>query len=271
VFSFITKRPLWVNLLFALALFLLVAFLFFSSLTCLTRHGKVLKIPEVTGKKFAEAKKDLEAQGFEVILQDSLYIDSLPPLSVIKQFPEGDDLVKINRAVYLTVNRSVPPLVDMPDLVGKSIRIALMTLDQYGFKLGDTTFKPDFAVNSILEQTYKGSTIKPGTKIPVGSVISLVIASGSGNEDMSVPNLIGLTYGEARALLDANGLGVLIIPDRGVKDTINAYVFKQNPERMTDDKKINRIRPGQIIDLWLSIEKKVLADSTQQLQPGDNY
>jgi eukaryotic-like serine/threonine-protein kinase len=266
VFSFITKRPLWVNMLFALALFLLVAFIFFSSLNWITHHGKILKIPEVTGKNYTEAKKLLESAGFDVILQDSIYIDSIGPLTVVKQFPEGDDLVKINRAVYLTVNRAVPPLVEMPDLVGKSMRIALMTLNQFGFKLGDTLFKPDFAKNSILSQSYKGASVKPGAKIPMGSVISFVIGSGLGEEDMAVPDLVGMTYGEAKILLEANGLGMLPAPDKNVRDTAAAYIYRQNPERMTEDKKINRIRQGQIMDLWLSVERKVIQDTTQNNQ-----
>jgi eukaryotic-like serine/threonine-protein kinase len=270
VFSFITKRPLWVNLLFALMLFFFIAFLFFSSLKCLTRHAKILKIPDVSGKKFTEAKKMLETEGFEVVVQDSIYIDSIPPLTVLKQFPDADDLVKINRAVYLTVNRSVPPLVEMPDLVGKSLRITLMTLNQYGFKLGDTTFKPDFAKNSILHQTYKGKDIKPGTKIPMGSVISFVIGSGLGDDEMSVPDLVGMRYGEARTYLEAHGLSFVVIPDKGIKDSAAAYVYKQNPERMTEDKKVNRIRQGQLIDLWLSKERKVIADTTQNNNIDDN-
>jgi hypothetical protein len=34
------------------------------------------------------------------------------------QFPEADEVVKTNRTVYLTINRSVPPSVEMPLLEG---------------------------------------------------------------------------------------------------------------------------------------------------------
>jgi hypothetical protein len=49
VFSFITKRPLWVNILFALALVFALLFLFLFSLNWITHHGKTLNIPQVTG------------------------------------------------------------------------------------------------------------------------------------------------------------------------------------------------------------------------------
>jgi beta-lactam-binding protein with PASTA domain len=245
-------------MLFALAILIILIFLFFYSLKCITKHGDTLKIPSVTGNSFSEAKKTLESQGFAVVIQDSIYIDTIAPLTVLKQFPEGDELVKINREVYLTVNRSVPPVIDMPELTGKTLRIALMDLDRYGLKLGDTTFKEDFAVGSILNQLYEGKEIKPGTKIPMGSKISLVVAILNNGEDIPVPDLVGMTFGEAKAALEANGLilGASIFKDN-LSDKDAGYVTKQSPERMDEEKRINRVRKGQYIDLWINKERKI--------------
>ena len=80
--------------------------------------------------------------------------------SVLKQVPEGDELVKINRTVYLTINRHVPPMVEMPNIVGFSFRNAEMALKNMGLRIGDTTYVTDFAKNSVLEQHYhNGGTI----------------------------------------------------------------------------------------------------------------
>ena len=70
MFRFITSKPLWVNFLIAIVILALLLLLFLSSLNFFTQHGKVLKIPTVTGKKLVDAKKFLEDQGFEVIIQD---------------------------------------------------------------------------------------------------------------------------------------------------------------------------------------------------------
>jgi beta-lactam-binding protein with PASTA domain len=93
---------------------LILLLLFLGSLNMITHHGRTLRIPSVTGHSFADAKKILESQGFEVQIQDSTYIDTTAPLQVIKQFPEADNQVKINRTVYLTINRSLAPVVEMP-------------------------------------------------------------------------------------------------------------------------------------------------------------
>jgi beta-lactam-binding protein with PASTA domain len=257
----ITKQPLWVNILFAIVLVILLFLIFLGSLGYLTKHGKILKIPSVAGRSLHDASRILADGGFDVEIQDSVYIDTLPPLMVIKQFPEADASVKINRKVYLTVNRTVPPLIEMPRLVG-SFRNAVLILRQFGLKLGDTTYKPDFTKNSVLAQLYHGQEIKPGTKIPMGSTIDLVLSSGLANVDMSVPDLFGMTYREARGRMDSAGIGMVPIPDPGVSDTLNAYIYRQNPERFTEDRRVNRIRPGQLIDIWLSVERKEKIDTS---------
>ncbi|MEJ7677823.1 MAG: PASTA domain-containing protein [Segetibacter sp.] len=122
-------------------------------------------MPSVVGKNVDAARKILEDKGFEVEIQDSLYIDTIPKLAVIKQSPEEDADVKVNRTIYLTINRAQPPLVEMPNLVGFSIRNAQMYLENLGLHLGDTSFRPDIAKNAVLEQLYKGQPIKSGAKI----------------------------------------------------------------------------------------------------------
>lgn len=263
--KFITGKPLWVNILFAIVLIFLLLFLFLLSLDFFTRHGKTLTIPTVLNMSYAQAEKVLKDEGFDIQIQDSVYSDTAAPLSVIRQFPEGDAVVKQNRTVYLTINRAVPPTIEMPNLEGMSFRSAQLVMKQYGLKVKDTVFRPDFAKNSVLEQQYNDERIKPGSRIAMGSGITLVLGSGLGQEEFNVPDLYSLSYSEALMLLQSTGLSAgVVVPDPDVKDTSNAYVYKQSPERFTYDNRYNRIRPGQQIDLWLSSQKPVRAgDSTQ--------
>ena len=257
MFSFITKRSFLFNLLAAILLLAVVIFIFFSSLSFFTDHGESATVPAVIGKPFAEAVSLLENQGFKVSVQDSVYIDSLPPLSVIKQSPEEDEVVKKHRIIFLTVNRKVPPMVEMPDLRGFSLRSAEMYLHSIGLKLGDTSFVPDIAKNAVKQQVFKGRDIEPGDKLPMGSRVDFVLGSGVGDTEFNVPDLVGLTYSEAMGVMNAKqiGLGALIGVD-AVKDTTNAFVVKQHPEVITEIeglRYINRIRSGQMIDLYISV------------------
>lgn len=252
MFKFITGKPLWVNILAGLGLVIILIVLALQSLQFITRHDKTLTIPGVIGKSYEEARKALESKGFDVELQDSIYNDTAKPMTVLRQFPDADAVVKVNRTVYLTVNKAVAPLIEMPNLEGLTYRSAIISMEQYGLKLEDTVYRTDFARNSVLEQQYKGERIKPGAKIPQSSGIRLVLGTGIGNEDFSVPELVGLSYSDAKVLLESNGLNVgTVVP---AVDP-NAYVGKQLPEHATPDGHVNRIRQGQSVDLWLQPDK----------------
>jgi beta-lactam-binding protein with PASTA domain len=269
VFRFLTSKPLWINILAGFVFLVVLLLLFLGSLDLITHHGKTMKIPAVIGQSIGQARKTLESQGFEIVIQDSIYNDTVPPLQVIKQFPEADNLVKVNRTVYLTINRAVAPEIDMPNLLSMTFRNAEMVLRRYGLKLGDTVFRPDFARNSVLDQEYNGASIKPGTKIQQGSEITLVLGNGVGTEFI-VPDLFGLTYREARAALSQSGLIIgSVVPDKDVTDTLNAYVYRQNPDRFDYEKQLNHIRQGQIIDIWLSaVKMQRIVDSSSVQNPN---
>ncbi|MDQ0110247.1 beta-lactam-binding protein with PASTA domain [Chitinophaga terrae (ex Kim and Jung 2007)] len=263
MFDFITKRSFGFNLLIVIALFFVLALLFFSMLGVITKHGQQLTVPDVRGKNVTEAIDLLEKAGFEADVRDSIYVDSIPPLAVYAQTPETGAQVKVGRTIYLTVRKTVAPMIKMPDLEGFTFRSAEMMLKSLRLNVGDTIYKPDFAANTILQQLYNGKRIKPGTEIPEGSYITLVISSGTGSVENPVPNFIGLTYAEAREMLSASNLnpGTIII-DPSVKDTANAYIIKQVPTRKNEIGDFNMVRAGESIDLWLSATKPV-TDSTQ--------
>jgi eukaryotic-like serine/threonine-protein kinase len=265
--KFITHRPLWVNMLTAILLAVFVFAVFLLSLNFLTHHGRSRTVPLVVGKIFQDAEKILVREGFDIVIQDSLYVDSLPPLAVIKQVPESDAVVKVNRTVYLTLNRAMPPTIDMPNVIGYSFRNAEMNLANAGLRVGDTIYKSDFAKNSVLDQLYKGEHINPGTKIQMGSPVTLVLGTGVGETYFNVPNLVGWTYGDAKAKLEGYGLNILVVQaDASIKDTLGAFIYRQDPSRFDDEGKPLRIRTGQLISVWLSAEKPAGPDSTTNNQ-----
>ena len=274
MFKFITNKPLWVNILFSLGIVTVLLFGLLYSLNFITEHGETLSIPSVTGITLPEATQKLEENGFEVMIQDSVYIDTAAPLMVIRQFPESESVVKKNRIVYLTVNRSVPPLIEMPNFINMTFRSAELSMKQYGLNLKDTVYRTDFARNAVLEQQINGNVIKPGTKVPMGSDITLVLGSGLGNTEFRVPDFIGLTFMEARALLESSNLNIgARIIDMDVNDTMNAFIYRQNPTRYGFDGKINRIRPGQSVDLWLGVNEpeRILPPEEDLIQNNPNF
>ena len=265
MFKFITHRPLWVNIIAGIVLALSVFALFLLSLKWITHHGRSSTVPNVAGKNYEEAMKLLRKAGFDVEIQDSIYVDTMKPLSVIKQIPDADEIVKSNRTVFLVISRAVPPIVEMPNLVGYSYRNAEMVLKNMDLKIGDTTSKPDFAKNAVLEQLYNGQSIAPGTKIRKGSTISMVLGDGVGKREFAVPEITGMQFCDVKNKLEQSGIVIgAVIADPDVKDTCSAWIIRQNPERFDDEKQLNHIRTGQTIDVWLQLDKPSRKDSADK-------
>ena len=257
MFNKLTSKPLWVNVLAAIGLCLCIVLIFFFLLDWITNHGKNEKVPNVVGQNIVAATQMLTAKGFDVEVQDSVFVDTIARLSIVKQSPEADANVKAGRTIYLTINRNIAPEVEMPSLIGFSIKSAQLMLQSLNLKMGDTSYRPDFARNTVLEQLYNGSAIKAGVKIPMGSTISFVLASGSGMLDIDVPDLTGLTVQEA--LNKINSLGInkgAIIAKTNIVDTLSSFVVDQNPRAIAEpvpgEKVLNKLKAGQIIDLFIS-------------------
>jgi len=149
VFKFITNRPFWVNLLAAFAIVAIVLFLFLQLLGIITKHGSYLTVPAVTKMPVAAAVKLLEDKGFDVVITDSVYTDTAKMGIVLKQFPEENSTVKVNRQVLLTINRYTLPMIDMPDLKNKSLSYAIELLKRTHLVLGDTIYKPSFPPDTM--------------------------------------------------------------------------------------------------------------------------
>ena len=253
--SWLMRKPLWMHMLLGLSVVILVFFAWLSSLDWFTNHGNSTEVPTLVGKSYEEARTILKKAGFEVEILDSIYTDTIPPLHVMSQSPEPLEIVKSGRLVYLTVSRVVPPEVEMPSLVGQSYRNAEMILKSLDLRVGDTTYRIDFARNSVLEQWYQGAPIKAGASIRKGASIDFVLGNGVGDKEMLVPSLMGLKYSDAKLILDQMGLGLgVLVLESGFSDTLNGYIIRQEPTPRLGDSITNRIRSGQLMDLWLGVQ-----------------
>ena len=226
----ILKKPLWMNVLIGFGVAICLFIIFFFSLGWITGNGETEKVPAVIGLDVAAAEKNLTALGFDVELQDSIYVDTLARNAVLRQTPEADEIVKKGRTVYLTINRVIAPQVDMPNLVGFSIKSAETYLKVLGLRLGSIQMVPDQNKNVVIDQLVNGKPIAPGSKIPSGTLIHFLIGDGGASAGMTMPDLVGLTYDQAKAQLLSLGLNLGVVSVNGsIGDSASAFVFDQNP------------------------------------------
>lgn len=226
----ILKKPLWMNVLIGFGVALVLFIVFFFSLGWITGNGETEKVPAVIGLDVLAAEKNLTALGFDVELQDSIYVDTLARNAVLRQTPDADEIVKKGRTVYLTINRVIAPQVDMPNLVGFSIKSAETYLKVLGLRLGSIQMVPDQNKNVVIDQLANGQPIAPGSKIPSGTLIHFLVGDGGASAAMLMPDLVGLTYEQAKAQLISLGLNLGVISVNGsIGDSASAFVYDQNP------------------------------------------
>jgi len=224
------KKPLWLNVLIGIGALLILIILFFFSLGFITGYGKTERVPNVIGLDVVAAQKNITALGFEVVLQDSIYVDTLARNGVLRQTPEADEVVKKGRTIYLTINRVIAPQVDMPNLIGFSLKSAQTYLKVLGLRVGAINLVTNRNKNVIIDQLVGSNTIAPGTKISSGTMINFIVGDGGNVIGVDVPDLIGLTVEMARSVVA--GLGLImgnITSMESIQDTSNAYVIEQTP------------------------------------------
>jgi eukaryotic-like serine/threonine-protein kinase len=243
-----TRRSFKFNLLIVLLLCAVLYVLFFVMLGFITRHNSEIKVPNVLGRDVKMAVKELERMEFEVDI-DSAYDPKQRPYIVLAQQPDINATVKNGRTVFLTINKAEAPKTAMPNLLNLSFRSAEMILKSNKLLLGDTSYKPDIAKGAILEQMYKGKPIRPGEMIPQGSRVDLIIGDGLGNIEFNVPDVIGMSYDEAIAILSSTGLQFTPIWEGGITDSASAVIYDQYPKAINELMAPNRIKEGDVIDI----------------------
>ncbi len=254
--AFFKSRVFLFNLFSALVFMLLLVIFTYRWLDSFTNHGESISVPDLRGLKAGNLAAFLENKHVRFKIADSSIYDlKNPPGTVIEQDPTPNEKVKEGRTIYVSITRTVAPLVKMPNLVDNSYRQAEAILESNGLKVGMITYKPDLARNAVLGQLANGKEIKAGTEIPKGTRIDLILGDGLGNTIAGVPKLYSLTLSEALFVLKASMLNAgAVIFDASVKDSTLARIYKQSPEA-GDSAMISQ---GQAIDIYLTQSEAVL-------------
>ncbi|WP_343748489.1 PASTA domain-containing protein [Fluviicola sp.] len=201
-----------------------------------TNHGEKIDVPNVVGLRTEGAQSKLEALELKMEVLDSVYRPELPTGTIVSQdpLPTSKSLVSVKSGRVIRVQVSKKSrLVEMPSLIDKSERIAESILKNRGLKYRKNYVPSSEANGAVLRQLYNGREIKEGTKIPVGSVVTLVVGQNSASQPVELIDLNGLTISEAKARLSGISLHILVGLCDGCStaaDTTTAVIYSQSPE-----------------------------------------
>lgn len=230
------------------ALLVIAIIFFFIYLPNTTNHGESVTVPDLTGIDLKDLEKYLNDHDLRFAVNDSAYSEDHPPLVVLRQFPKAGSKVKLDRMIYVSLNRVSPPTLPVPDLVDRSLINAEVVLKSNELKRGRIIYQASQFQNLVLEMKMNGQPITAGTRITKGSTIDLVVGDGNGPADFTIGSLVGDSY--ERALFKLRGwnlhLGNIEIPE-GIDTTgVESVVFKQYP--LVGDS----VRVGDPVDIWIA-------------------
>ena len=229
-----------------------------------THHGQAITVPNLAGLTVDEVEDVTSSRRLRYEVVDSVFSTEMPRGTVLKQNPKANSRVKKNRKIFLTMNAVNLEMVSMPRMVGLSIRQARLALQNAGLILGEIEYRPDYAINNVLQQMHNDSVINEGTEITKGEVIDLVLGMGLSKETTRIPDLVGVFLEEATEMIADYYLNMGAITfDESMKDaedSVQAFIWRQYPE--FDEFK--RMNMGMEVDIWLTVDSTLLPvpDST---------
>lgn len=186
-----------VLLIFVIALFYIIDLIIMPSVV---ERDEVL-VPNVKGKHKEEVLKLFEELNLEPVLEGPIYDENFNKDFIIKQNPDPGSAVKVGRRIYLYVSGG-EPLIKMPDLVGRSIRDAKVTIERLGLEI-DTIYqvRSEYPAETIVEQDFA-----PTELVPKSSPLKLKVSIGPQLGMIKVPTVLGKSLKEGEKILRNNSL-----------------------------------------------------------------
>ena len=183
VFQFLKSKSFFKQV--AIAIIGLFVFIFVLKywLGFSTNHDQKIQVPNLHKMSLQEVEKKLNELNLDfIVIDSSSYNPNYPKKSVIEQSPETGDFVKEKRKIYLTLNPSKYRDVTIPDLNGKTKRQAVSQLRSKGLNVGTNyTYVNDIGKDVVRGLRYKGKILNHGDKLPLNSIVDLVLGDGKGN------------------------------------------------------------------------------------------
>lgn len=163
----------------------LLVFVALQFLQCYTDHGDSVIVPNIRGQRLDVVERKLEAIGLKCEVVDTGYVDTYVGDVVLEQSVPPGEHVKPGRVIELTVNAASAQAIALPALADNcSRREAEAKLRALGFKSlrleltqGDKDWVYSVKVN--------GQPAQPGIRVPVTTLITLVIGNGAVDEEFN--------------------------------------------------------------------------------------
>ncbi len=239
--SVFRDRGFWLGLGVIVAGLVVFALLFNSAVMPIwTRHDAAVQVPDVQELTPDDAQNVLMLAGLDWEEQEQPYNPNVPADVVVDQSPAAGTTVKPGRRIYYYVNVSPKQLVVVPDVVSLSEGKAREDVGDRGLVVDRVEMD---TVRTPYENTVTRQMPTPDSRVPVGTRVTLWISPGVENgREVTVPNVVGMTAGEARVAIGEAGLWV------DSPRATEGAITRQDPARG------ERLNPGQEVRIYTDEE-----------------
>lgn len=242
------------NVLIAVAIVVALSWITLIFISFYTHHGESEVIPDLRGSYMEEAEVILAKKGLYPVVIDSVYVRDKKLGTIIDQIPAPNSTVKTNRPVYLIINSRKVRQVTLPEVADVSYRQADAMLQSVGLSVASVEYAPSEYKDLVTEVKFHGRVLLPGSRVPEGSALVLVVGNGLGEESTTVPSLKGKGYDEANDEIAAAsfiiGAVQFDVPPSGNESEY--IIYRQSPSAGSS------LPAGSKIDIYLTRDKKRL-------------
>lgn len=201
-----------------------------------------LKVPDLKGLSYKEAKTLLSEMGLQISKGDEVDSDSVAEGLIASQYPSAK--TKVDKGDIITVNISKGKKdAVIPKLVGTTFTSesdVSDTLSKYGYKLGKVSYEESYETpGTIIKQSPDA-----GTTAEKKTSVDIVISKAKSKA--TVPNLNGMTYDQAESALQSLGFSVGRVTEEENNGFTAGTVFKQYPAANSE------YQTGSTVDIWIA-------------------
>ena len=201
-----------------------------------------LKVPDLKGLSYKEAKTLLSEMGLQISKGDEVDSDSVAEGLIASQYPSAK--TKADKGDIITVNISKGKKdAVIPKLVGTTFTSESDVSDilsKYGYKLGKVSYEESYETpGTIIKQSPDA-----GTTAEKNTTVDIVISKAKSKA--TVPNLNGMTYDQAESALQSLGFSVGRVTEEENNGFTAGTVFKQYPAANSE------YQTGSTVDIWIA-------------------
>ena len=209
-----------------LALILIGAFLIFFLDDIFDKTDEI-EVPQFVGMQIVEIDYN-QYPNLQIVIHSTQTSDPSDVGKVIKQEPQGGEIVKKGSVVYLTVS-SGPAINVMPDLKNETEQSARSSLRNLWLDL-QIEAHPESS-KSIAEGMVIRTIPEAGEALAAGQLVALIISSGDKTDTgVLMPDLCGKDVEYAKAFLAENGLE-FSVEEKDAAEVAGAVIY-QSVEQM---------------------------------------